>query len=179
MPWSTSRSAPSRAVISSPWSGPHYRIVKPAYSDVDNLTNGEGAHKWGSRWNWSGLDRVVFGATEPRGAFAEWERYSKIGGAPFDPDSFNRDMRSFSVELQGVLDLISPEALQALGLTDLLAIDWMTESICGREALTHAVGRAVHSLGIEAMRVPCAPLPQTSHIVIFRSRLSPASKVPA
>lgn len=163
------------------WNGTLYRIVNPDYSNPADLISGVGAYRKGSRWNWPGLDHVVFGSTHYTGALAEWESHATRGGVPFSPDKFKRDMRTFEVRLQQVLDLTGPTALSSLGIDSesLLDIPWEYHLGMGIEAITHAVGRAVHELGIEAILAPCAPKPETSNIVIYRANLAEGSRIDA
>jgi RES domain-containing protein len=162
-----------------PWSGTLYRIVDPQYSNPADLISGAGAYRKGSRWNWPGLDHVVFGSTQYAGAFAEWESHATRGGVPFTPDKFQRDMRTFHVHLHNVLDFTEPSALPSLGIepTNLLHIPWEFDLGMGQEGITHAVGRAVHRLGVEAVLVPCAPRPTLHNIVIYRSNLDLRSSI--
>jgi RES domain-containing protein len=99
-----------------PWSGTLYRIVDPQYSNPADLISGTGAYRNGSRWNWPGLDHVVFGSTQYAGALAEWESHATRGGVPFTADKFRRDMRTFEAQLHHVLDLTQPVALPSLGI---------------------------------------------------------------
>lgn len=162
-----------------PWNGPLYRNVCPKFSAPAELLSGEGSFKYGGRWNAPGLDRVVFGATHYRGSFVEWESHAIRGGRPVNPEDCNRDTRAFQVELYNVLDLTGATALPSLGIDParLLDIPWEYEMGMDREPITQAVGRALYTLGIEGILVPCAPEPALSNMVIFRANLDPRSRI--
>jgi len=90
-------------------------------------------------------------------------------------------MRTFELRLHRVLDLTGPATLPSLGIAPdkLLDIPWQYYLGLNEEAITHAVGRAAFECGVEAIQVPCAPLPETANLVIFRGNLHPTSSITA
>lgn len=155
-----------------PCQGVFYRFVKPNYADPVNLLSGEGAFRTGGRWNWPGLCHALYGSRTHRGAVEEAASHAQRAGATL-AEHLPRVLAAFRVELACVLDLTSTEAQAQLGLIPSALMDEPWEFLLdeGREAFTHAIGRAAFRMGVEGLLVPSAPFPTETNLVVFLENL--------
>jgi RES domain-containing protein len=79
---------------------------------------------------------------------------------------------AINLQLQRVLDLSSPAALKALGVTrkELAAVDWEVEMDAGNEALTQAIGRLAFDAKLEGIIVPSSRTEGGKNLVLFPGR---------
>jgi hypothetical protein len=107
-------------------------------------------------------------ATDVSTAINEFVRFADKQGLP--PDAFlPRDLFTYEVDLQRVLDLSSPETQRAVGLED----TWPTDHDLRR---CQQVGEAAYTAGLEAMRAPSVVGPGDV-LAVFIGRLVPGSRL--
>lgn len=119
------------ALGTAPWSGAAWRHTAPQR----NPLSGEGALRFGGRWNPPELASTLYLATSREGCLAEFGRMAEgqgRGTASFLP----RRVVHFEVHDVDVVDLRPPEDLAAVGLDpeDLVATDWMPCQLVGAAA---------------------------------------------
>ena len=88
-------------------------------------------------------------------------------------------MVAVQVTLHEVLDL-NPRGLSRrlrVSRRRMVDEDWHARQQAGEEALTQAIGRAAHAVGIEGLLVPCAVESQAVILVVFPDNLGPRSSL--
>jgi len=169
-----------------------FRACSPEYANLRDLLAGEGARKFGGRWNPPGSFPVVYLAQSMEGAIAE--TVGVAGHYGFDPATrLPMTLVAVDARLDRVLDLTNAAVRKALKVTiaDMHRCPWRDQNIAGNEALTQALGRAAHAAGLQGIRVTSSVrrtllnvnvfpknLPGTDNLKIRRAdRLPPAPGV--
>lgn len=151
-------------ITASDYEGAAYRHIAVGY----NALSGEGARRAGGRWNPAESFATLYVATHRDTAIREFRRLAarqNLSPASFLP----RDLFTYEVRMQHVVDLTNEEHVRAAALTadDLRADD---------ARRCQAVGQAAHHAGFEAIRAPSAT--QDGEVLaIFLDRLLPGSIV--
>ena len=116
------------------WSGTFFRATVTSYANSVDLLSGKGSGV-GGRWNPPGY-RSVYGSLDPHIAMAESLANYEDYGIPLS-QAMPLVFVGVNARLQAVLDVMSAEFLDPLGLTvaGLSQIDWQAEQDAGREAL--------------------------------------------
>ena len=119
----------------------HVTVGRPPLS-------GEGARIQGGRWNPPERFPTLYLALSKEVAVAEFQRMARLNGRALG-DFLPRELYLIDVSLQVVVDLRSPGAVAALGMT--------TDELTGDDRrLTQALGDAAHYLSVEAILAPSA-----------------------
>ena len=126
-----------------PWKGTFVRFQTLKYPTRKDVLSGEGARWRGGRWNWPGI-ATLYGSTTDATALEECKAHKRYYGVE---GKSPRLLVAIEAELTRMLDLTSPTARRALGLTqtELGAEDWRKLQAAGKESLTQVIGRAVAS----------------------------------
>ncbi len=156
--------------------GTGYRFVALRYADPQRALSGEGAARYGGRYNPVSV-RTVYLSEDARTAVAETGYGVSLGGRFAAKDREARLLLAVEFRLQRVLDLRNPEVLSQLGLTAPLLLDpgWRDQVRKGQVPLTHTLGLAALDAGFEAILAPSVAVPQAYNLAVFVDRLLPAS----
>jgi RES domain-containing protein len=105
-------------------------------------------------------------------AYARYYRLS-IGA------SMPRVFVELEADLKNVIDLRDGNTRQRIrvGKRAMMTEDWHRATDLGHEALTQAIGRVVHEIGLEGLIVPSAQTGSGSNLVIFPANLMSLSHV--
>lgn len=143
--------------------GEAFRHIAPAYNPLQT----DGARIRGGRWNPPESFPTLYLALDESTTAAEFRRFAQRQSRTVE-DLLPRVVYRFRVRLGDVLDVTTPQALNALDITDAIPADDMSR--------TQAVGEAAHYVGLEAILAPSAT--RTGHILaIFFDRLRADSAV--
>ncbi|MFQ1002275.1 RES family NAD+ phosphorylase [Modestobacter sp. SSW1-42] len=128
------------------WSGTVHRYTNAVYDPL----SGEGAYRFGGRWNPRRVFPTIYLADPLRACVLEFERAARA--AAIDPAAMMRRgyvLHAITVTDLPLLDLRSPEALESVGLSleDITGEDW---SAC------QAVGHAAWFLEFGGVFAPSA-----------------------
>ena len=158
------------------FSGIGYRFVALRYADPSQALSGEGAARYGGRYNPLGVPTVYL-SEDARTAVAETGYGISLGGRFAAKDHDSRLLLAVEFRLQRVLDLRDPGILNELGLKkrDLVASGWREELRRGRRPLTHALALAALDVGFEAILAPSAVVPEAYNLAIYVDRLATGS----
>jgi len=158
------------------FSGTGYRFVALRYADPERALSGEGAARYGGRYNPVGV-RTVYLSEDARTAVAETGYGVSLGGRFAAKDREARLLLAVEFRLQRVLDLRDPEVLAALGLEpgDLVAPGWRDALRRGQRPPTHALALAALEVGFEAILAPSAVVPGAYNLAVYVERLLPGS----
>jgi len=134
----------------------------PAPKDV---LSGEGARRRGGRWNRPGIS-ALYGSTTDTTALEECKAHDRYYGVETKSP---RILVAIDIELTRMLDLTSPAARRALGvtLTELGAEDWRKLQAAGKESLTQVIGRAAAAAGGSGLIVRSAEVHLGINVVVF------------
>jgi RES domain-containing protein len=160
------------AAYSGTFNGVLYRACTPAYANTHDLLTGEGARKFGGRWNPPGSFPAVYLAESLEGAIAETLGVATHYG--FDPAArLPMTLVAVDATLDRVLDLTDAACRKTLGLTlaSMRHGPWRDENAAGREAVTQAVGHAAHAAGLQGIRVPSSLKRTFRNLNVFPSNL--------
>lgn len=145
-----------------PLSGTAFRHVAVGYQPL----SGEGARVIGGRWNPPNSFPVLYLALDRETTKAEFLRLAaKQGRAP--RDFLPRDLCSYEVRLQRVLDVRESEARRDIGLSSEPDDDLVA---------SQSVGEAAHLVGFETILAPSAT-GSGEILAVFLDRLLPESEV--
>lgn len=149
----------------TPWSGTLFRFQATDYPTPSDVLSGEGARRFGGRWNPPGL-ATLYGSTTDMTALEECKANDRYYGVQTKGP---RLLVAIEVELNRVLDLTKPEVRRGLGLTltELTAEDWRKLLDAGRESLTQALGRAVAAVGASGLLARSAVVKRGVNGVVF------------
>jgi len=158
------------------FSGTGYRFVALRYADPERALSGEGAARYGGRYNPVGV-RTVYLSEDARTAVAETGYGVSLGGRFSAKDREARLLLAVEFRLQQVLDLRDPAVLATLGLDvrDLVAPGWREALRRGQRPLTHALALAALDLGFEAILAPSAAVPGAYNLAVYVGHLLPGS----
>lgn len=163
------------AAAATEFRGEIYRSASPKYATSRDLVTGEGAKRFGGRWNPAGV-AAVYGSLTPQTALEETLAHARYYGLPINT-SMPRTFVAIHVELSRVLDLTSGGNRQSLRVSEwrMLECDWRAECDAGREPITQQIGRLAAETGLEAILVRSSADDSGSNLVVFPDNLSKAS----
>jgi RES domain-containing protein len=137
-----------------------------------------GSRVRGGRYNPKGRFEAFYLADTQETALYETEAIFASGGVVLGVRQPPRVMLSLDYELQCVVDLREPDALEHLRITlDDLRRPWKIAQAEGRPILTQRIGQAARSVGIEALLVPSARIHAGANLVVFPDRLRSRSTI--
>lgn len=132
------------ALGASTWTGNAYRHTAP---NRDPLS-GEGALRFGGRWNPPNLVSTIYLASTPTTCIAEFLRMAE--GQGLGPESFlPRDIHEISLRELEVLDISTEANLAAVGLTS-------KEIASDDRSDCQEIGKLAHYLGLQGIVAPSA-----------------------
>ena len=154
-----------------------FRSAGVKYAHESDLLSGDGAARYGGRWNPRGVG-VIYASLDPVTAVKEsYQEFLEYGfaGATIRPRVFV----GIQVDLNCVLDLTQARIRRALGYTvsDLVTEDWRAIQAAGEESWTQAIGRGAVAAGFEALLAPSARNRTGKILVAFPSNLRTAHAV--
>ncbi len=148
------------------------RAVATKYANSNDLLTGEGAKRYGGRWNPLGLFGAIYGSLDPYAALAE-----TVGTYGQYHISFEQRqplvLVGIRIRLQRILDLTDGKMRQHLGVSEerMLDADWQTAQAKNGEGLTQAIGRLAWEANVEGLLVSSARLKKEKNLVVFPNRL--------
>jgi RES domain-containing protein len=154
-----------------------FRSAGVKYAHESDLLSGEGAARYGGRWNPRGVG-AIYASLDPMTAvkesYHEFLRYG-FAGATIRPRVFV----GMKVDLECVLDLTEARTRRVLGYTvgDLVSEEWRAIQAAGEESWTQAIGRGAFAAGFEALLAPSARSRTGKILVAFPSNLRTAHAV--
>jgi RES domain-containing protein len=154
-----------------------FRSAGVKYAHESDLLSGDGAARYGGRWNPRGVG-AIYASLDPVTAVKEsYQEFLEYGfaGATIRPRVFV----GLKVDLKCVLDLTQARIRRALGYTisDLVTEDWRAIQAAGEETWTQAIGRGAVAAGFEALLAPSARNRTGKILVAFPSNLRTAHAV--
>lgn len=157
--------------------GAAFRSSGVKYANEGDLLSGDGAARYGGRWNPRGVS-AVYASLDPVTAVKEsYHEFLEYGfaGATIRPRVFV----GMKVDLECVLDLTQARIRRSLGYTvsDLVTEDWRAIQAAGEESWTQAIGRGAVAAGFEALVAPSARNRTGKILVAFPSNLKTAHAV--
>ncbi len=157
--------------------GEIYRSVSPKYATARDLVTGEGAKRFGGRWNPVGVP-AIYGSLTPQTALEETLAHARYYGLPINT-SMPRTFVAIHVELSRVLDLTAGRNLQSLRVSEqrMLECDWRKVGAAGREPVTQRIGRLAAEANLEAILVRSSADNDGSNLVVFSDNLWTTSRV--
>lgn len=162
------------------WSGTTFRSVTPKYAKSKDLVSGEGACRFGGRWNPPGSFPTVYLSLDMETAFAEfraqWHRYGMTPEA-----ALPRVFCAIEVDLRRLLDLCDGRTRQRLCVSRkrMTQERWLEKQEAGEEALAQAIGRIAFESNAEGLLVPSAAHPRGRNLIVFPDRLYKESRIRA
>lgn len=162
----------------SPFAGTAYRSCSPQYATADQLLTGDGARRYGGRWNPVGIATVYLCLT-PETALAEAFSHFRYYGLPVAA-ALPRTFVAVEVDVASVIDLhelctVNPSEHP---VDVLMAADWRRDVGNGRIPLTQRLGLAVFDMGLEGLLVPsAADGGRGRNLVLFPENLHATSRL--
>lgn len=165
------------AATAEPFAGVLLRSTSIEHARIEDLLNGEGARRFGGRWNPVGL-AAVYGSTTPETALAEALAHCRYYGIPVQ-QALPRVFVAIDVRLQAVLDLTRGDIRRRLGVAfrRMVGVDWRCEMHDGAMPLTQRIGRAAAEAGLEGLLVPSAAERRGVNLVVFPQNLRNGSAI--
>src|SRR5262249_12097678 len=140
--------------------------------------SGEGAARYGGRWNRIGI-RAVYASLDLQTAIKEaFQNFSDHGFKIEDIKP--RVIAGVRVSLQALLDLTNHRVRRRIGFTfnELVNEDWRAIQDAGEESWTQAIGRGCRQAGFEGLIAPSSQArPSGRNLVYFPDRLRPQSRI--
>ena len=157
-------------------SGTTYRMVTAKWTKDADVTNGNGALKESGRWNVKGTGCVTYSSFSPETALAESLEAVRYFGFPVHK-GLPKVLVSLRFQLKKVLDLTDGKVRQKLKMGEYIirSTDWRSINLSKKEAVTQAVGRCAHAIGLEGLMVPSAVDSAGSNLIVFPENLSSKS----
>lgn len=158
------------------WKGIAFRAAPLEYSRLAKLLNGLGSLRFGGRWLAAGTFPAVNLSLTQEGAIDE-------SGATFSYYNFSaQDVKpkvivGIRLLLKKVVDLRKLRDDEWLSLDELLGEDWRKINDSGYESQSQALGRAIHSLGTEALITPSARVEGVDNLVFFPGSITYSSNI--
>ena len=114
-----------------------YRSSAPKYAATGDLLTGEGARRFGGRWNPVGV-AAIYGSLTPQCALEETLAHARYYGLPINT-SMPRTFVAIETQLSHVLDLTDGSIRQSLRISErrLLECDWRAECAAGNQPLLY------------------------------------------
>ena len=158
------------------FSGTGYRFVALRYANPERALSGDGAARYGGRYNPVGV-RTVYLSEDARTAVAETGYGVSLGGRFAAKDREARLLLAVEFRLQRVLDLRDPEVLAGLGLEprNLVAPGWREVLRRGGRPPTHGLALAALEAGFEAILAPSAAVPEAYNLAVYIEHLRTGS----
>jgi RES domain-containing protein len=153
-----------------------YCSATPRYANKDDLLTGMGSRSAGARWNPPRSFPAVYASLDPHTALDEVLAHFRHYGIPVE-SAMPRITVSVRVWVTRVLDLTDGATRSALRVSAqrMLSEPWREEQAAGREALTQALGRLAHELGLEGILVPSAARRGGMNLILFPGNLAGGS----
>lgn len=160
------------------WSGVVYRSASPRYANSNDLLAGIGSMRTGARWNPPKSFLTVYTSLDAHTALDEVFAHYRHYGIPIET-AMPRVTVAVRVENNDVLDLTDAAIRSVLRVSKrrMLSEPWRTEQAAGREALTQALGRLAHELGLEALIVPSPARKGGVNLIMFPDNLVHGSRI--
>lgn len=155
-----------------------YRSVSPEYASDADLLSGEGARRYGGRWNPPSGFATIYASLTPETALAEALFFSRRAGLA-DSAVMPRVFVALRVQVNVTLSLLDYRVRRGLRI-DLRSFhmeDWRAVNAASRESYLQTVGRASFDEGIEALVVPSAADRGEFNVVVFPEALGASSSV--
>jgi len=150
-------------------------MAEAPFANPKDLLSGEGAAKFGQRWNPPGL-RAVYACLDASLAMLEWQTQRKKAGL-----RLRRHLPLTQVtiltSLRNVLDFQDPATARDFGLAlEPFVLEKHRSQVDGDpELLAQAFGRIADRLKLEAVIVPAAPDPSRFNLVVYVANLHRSS----
>lgn len=154
-----------------------YRSAAPEFATTSDLNTGEGARRFGGRWNPVGT-ASVYASLSPQTALEETLAHARYYSLPINT-SMPRTFVAVDVKLEAVLDLTDGSNRSALRISEkrLLGCDWRAEVNSGNTPVTQEVGRIAAAVGLEAILVRSAADKSGHNVVVFPDNLKTSSHI--
>jgi RES domain-containing protein len=160
----------------APYETTLYRCVETTFAH--DFVSGKGAQLHGGRWNPKGAFPAVYLCDSPETALAEYLARSRRMRLP-DARVLPMVMAAVETRVSLALDLDAPQAAAVVQpfLTS-EKVHWRTIQH-RREAVSQAIGRALHRLGLHALVVTSQARSNGHTIVLFPDRFSSKDRLSA
>ncbi len=161
--------------LAAPWAGDAFRLAEAPYANQASILSGQGAARWGGRWNPPGI-ATIYACLDPELALTEWAAQRHKAGISVARHRPIIQITLLAV-LTRVLDFRNPALAAALAmpLEPFLAEPHPAQTDGSPELRAQAFGRLAATHLIEALMIPSAQNPALHNIVIFRDNLTPNS----
>jgi RES domain-containing protein len=165
------------AARARPLSGIVYRSAVPKYANSEDLLTGEGARRFGGRWNPPGV-AAVYGSFAPQTAMEEALAQARYYGLPAHA-AMPRTFVAIEFDLARVIDLTDGAVRRSLGVSEkrVLECDWRVEAAAGWNPLTQEIGEGARLAELEALVVSSAADRGGRNLVVFVENLLPESRL--
>jgi RES domain-containing protein len=132
----------------------------------------------GARWNPPRSFLTVYTSLDAHTALDEVLAHYRHYRIPIET-AMPRVTVAVRVEINAVLDLTDAAIRSMLKVSKrrMLTEPWRAEQAAGREALTQAIGRLAHELGLEALIVPSAARQGGVNLIMFPDSLVHGSRI--
>lgn len=154
-----------------------FRSAGVKYANENDLISGDGAGKYGGRWNPPGI-RAIYMSLDPVTATKEsYQEFIKFGFK--DNNIRPRVMVGAKLKLRRLLDLTDTKVRRKLGFR----LDELTEGnghaiqSGGEESRTQAIGRGCRSAGFEGLIVPSVRNRLGKNVAVFPDNLGNGSSI--
>ncbi len=163
--------------LASRWAGDAFRMAESPFSNARDLLSGEGASKFGQRWNPPGI-ATVYACLDDGLAMFEWQAQRKKAGMVLRRHLPLTQVTVIAA-LHKIMDFRKRRVQSALGVP---MLPFITEKHRPQddgdpELLAQAFGRVAVDLGLEGIIVPAAPDPARFNLVVFRQNLRAKSSL--
>ena len=164
--------------LAASFAGTVFRFIAPKYSAVDEMFAGNGSIYADGRWLAKGQCRAIYTALLPETALAEALAATRYYGFP-DANSAPLIFVTAEAKLNQVIDLRDGKVRQRLRMSEsaILETDWRKENSKGKEAITQALGWALHDAGVEGFIVPSSADRSGANLIVFPRNLKHPSHV--
>ncbi len=137
-----------------------------------------GSRIHGGRYNHKGDFEAFYLSDTQQTALYETEAIFRIVGVVIGVRQPPRVMLSLDYDLQHIVDLRAPAALEGLGVTSAdLKRPWKIAQAENRPVLTQRIGAAARSVDVEALLVPSTRISGGTNLVVFPDRLRRGSSI--
>jgi hypothetical protein len=163
-------------VQAAPYAATLYRCVEATFAH--DFASGKGAQLHGGRWNPRGAFPAVYLCSTPEAALAEYLARSRRMRLP-DARVLPMVMAAVEIRVSWALDLDAPQA--ALVLQPFLAsekVHWRAIQH-RREAVSQAIGRAAHQLGLQALLASSQAWSNGRTVVLFPDQFTRKDRLSA
>lgn len=146
------------------WSGIGYRHAAHAYPPL----SGEGARRFGGRWNPRGSFPVLYLADSVDTVTAEFRRLAALQARALS-DFLPRALHTIECNRLELLDLRDPDPRRSVGLSD-------ADLFADDRAACQSVGEAAEFLGYQGVLAPSAAGPTGGFVIaVFLDRIRPGA----